>query len=373
MIQRALLIALSLVAAVGLSARADVVHVRGREKPITGTVTKETADSVTVTPSGVKKKPEVIPSGDVLDIQYETVKPSTLNVLGGAFRDAKDSEKQSIDGATKEARRKALAVAIVKYLETLKKMDRVTQGQRYAARHFQYKVAVLTLKQAQIEQFPLDKAIQRLNEFKKDFPNSWQIHTVMPTLAQLHLEAGEYKEAQAVFEEMSVMPELPPAVRSEAELKVVRVLVKSGKVADAQTKLNALEKKAGTDKLFLSRVRMERASVLVSLKKIDAAIPILKQVVAENEDRTIKAIAHNTLGECLFKSEKYGEALWEFLWVDAVFNNEPAQQAKALYFLTKTFEKLGNGERAQECREMLLNGKRFTGTEYQRLMAAKTK
>ena len=94
------------------------------------------------------------------------------------------------------------------------------------------------------------------------------------------------------------------------------------------------------------------------------AMPLLQQVLKETSDKQIKAIAHNTIGEHLYKAGKYNEALWEFLWVDAVFNQDRSQNAKALYYLWKTFEQLNNAERAQECREMLLNDKQYAGTEY---------
>jgi tetratricopeptide (TPR) repeat protein len=110
---------------------------------------------------------------------------------------------------------------------------------------------------------------------------------------------------------------------------------------------------------------MTRAEVLMGQNKANEAIPLLQGVIRDNNDRQIKALAHNTLGECFYKANRYQEALWEFLWVDAVFNQDKQQQAKALYFLWRTFEQLNNAERAQECREALLNDRQFAGTEFQ--------
>jgi hypothetical protein len=62
--------------------------------------------------------------------------------------------------------------------------------------------------------------------------------------------------------------------------------------------------------------------------------------------------------------------MWEFLWVDAVFNQDKAQHAKALYYLWQTFDKRGEAsdpDRAQQCRDALINDRQFNGTEYQRL------
>ena len=209
-------------------------------------------------------------------------------------------------------------------------------------------------------------ALARLQDFKSQHPNSWQINHVMPLIAQIQTDAGDFKGAAQTFQEMADMDVLGPDVRRDAELTIVQVLVRSGKIDDAQKKLDALTKKASGNPGFASRVKMARAEVLVGQKKTDEALPLLQQVVKENNDKLVKGLAHNTLGECLFKANRYNEALWEFLWVDTMFNQDKQQHAKALYYLWKTFEALSNAERAQECHQALLNDPRLAGTEYQR-------
>ncbi len=378
MTSRIFISALAMFSFVTLCARGDIITVRGKD-PINGIVTKEGAAEVTVSTTAAKgKKVDVkIPAADIIDIQHDAISPGTLTIKGGAFRDGKDAEKEADEGTTAAARTKAMTTAIAKYTETLKKMARDTQAQRYAARHIEYKIAMLTVKQLSADQTTQEKAIERLRGFQKSFPDSWQLNITMPLVAQLHMEAGEFKQAETIYDEMASMTEFPADVRREAELKVIRVSVKAGNIPLAQKKLDALEKKAGADKLFVSLVQLERANVLVSLaasekavdvrlKKFDEAVPLLQKVIRENSDNQVKAIAHNMLGECFYRAEKYKEAVWEFLWVDAVFNQDKQQQAKALYFLKLTFEKLGDGPRAQECRETLLNDRQFSGTEYQR-------
>src|SRR5207247_7081494 len=124
-------------------------------------------------------------------------------------------------------------------------------------------------------------------------------------------------------------------------------------------------KKAAGSASFASRVKMARADVLVGQKQFDKAIPLLQDVVKTNTDKQIKAIAHNTLGECFFKAGKFQEAKWEFLWVDAVFNQDRSQNAKALYYLWKTFEQLNDTERSVQCLQAL-EDRQFNGTEFQR-------
>jgi predicted negative regulator of RcsB-dependent stress response len=228
------------------------------------------------------------------------------------------------------------------------------------------------LKQA-TDQLSTDRAIKKLQNFSKKFPDSWQNNIVMPTIAQFHLDAKEYKEAANTYQEIADMDVFSEGVRREAELKVVEVMVRDGKIEDANRRLDTLAKKAANNPATASRVKLARAEVFAGQKQFDAASKLLKEVLKTNNDKQIKAMAHNSLGEVLYKDGKYNEALWEFLWVDAVFNQDRNQHAKALYYLWKTFEQLNNAERAQECRETLISDRQFTGSEYQRLALSQVK
>jgi predicted negative regulator of RcsB-dependent stress response len=365
MIHRIVLVVFTALVIAGVSAHADIVVVRGKEAPVKGTVKSEDAKSVVV--SVVEKKMATtltIPSGDVIDMTHDAISPTTLEA---GYKNARTAEKDSeTDDAS--VRKAKLGVAIKAYEETHKKMAKDSPAQKLAARHIQYKIAFLMVRQAE-DQLGKDQAARQLEKFKDDHPNSWQIHSVMPLLAQLQLESNDTDKAAKTFEEMSNMTALSVDMRREAELKVVEVYVRGKKIEKANEKLDALEKKAAGNAVFTARVKLARVDVLVGQKQTDKAVPILQEIVKATSDKQIKAMAHNKLGEALFDAKKYNEALWEFLWVDAVFNQDRDQHAKALFFLWKTFGELNNVERANECRDMLLNDRQFLGTEYQRKAA----
>jgi tetratricopeptide (TPR) repeat protein len=342
-----------------LFARADNVFVKGREKGVFGDVKSEDASGVTVL---VKKTTEKFPAADVLDIHYDDLKPSELRLAGGAYKIAKDADKDS-DNADPAKRKTALSSAIAKYNETLKKIDPKSPHPN-ATRTIRYRIAALMLKQAQDNKTSTANAIAELQKFRAEFPTGWQVVHVMPLIAQAQMDAGDFKGAAGTFEDMAQMDALPADVKSNAELMIVQVAVRANDIPLAQKKLAALEAKAKGNPKFASRVMMTKAEVLVGLKQNDEAIKLLNQVIKENNDKETKGLAHNTLGECLFKATKYNEALWEFIWVDTVFNQDKNQHAKALYYLWKTFEQLNNAERAQECREILLSAP-FNGTDWQ--------
>jgi tetratricopeptide (TPR) repeat protein len=315
----------------------------------------------------VKKTEELIPAADVIDVHYDDVSPADLRLSGGAYLLAKKAEAEADTSADAAKRKAGLATAIAKYQETLKLMKTgmgAPANSKYHHRNFEYKVAVLTLRQAVTEQTSTASALAKMQKFKNDYPNSWQINHIVPTLAQMQLDAGDFKGAVITYQEMAEMEVFPADVRRNAELMVVQVTVKAGDFKGAQKKLDDLEKKAAGNPAFSSRIKMMRAEVLVGEKKIDQAVPILQQLLKDNKDVQIKAQAHNTLGECLFKANRYSEALWEFLYVDTVYSQDKNERAKALYYLWKTFDQLNNDERAKECRQMLFEPQ-FDGTEFQ--------
>jgi tetratricopeptide (TPR) repeat protein len=363
MTSRALLSLLALLLVLGLAAHADTLIVKGRDKPLEGTIKSEDAKAVVVTPLK-KKVDETIPSVEIVDIIYESVSPTSLSLKGGAYRAAKDAEKEA-DTEDAAKQKAALAVALTNYTKTLKEMKRDTQAQKYAARHLEFKVALLSLKVA-TDLTSTDRAVTKLQAFKTSFPTSWQINQVMPLIAQTQMDSKDWAEAAKTFQEMSEMDAFAADVRREAELMVVTVAVRAKDLDLANKRLDALAKKAGKDPVFVSRIEMARAEVMIGGNKIKEAIPLLQGVIKSNNDKQTKALAHNALGECYYKAERYNEALWEFLWVDAVFNQDRNQHAKALFYLWKTFEKLNNAERAQECRETLITERQFIGSEYQR-------
>ncbi len=51
------------------------------------------------------------------------------------------------------------------------------------------------------------------------------------------------------------------------------------------------------------------------------------------------------------------DARWQFLWVEAVYNQDHEEVVKALARLVEVFEKLGDKEHASQYREKLLKAK----------------
>ncbi len=333
----------------------DLVTVRSKDKPHKGVIKSESSRGVEV--AGVKG---LVPAEDIIDIFYEV---SPTEVLVNLYRPADRSEKDYYDpDPKKESKRKAnLGDALKKYAEAYAKVN-----EKSAKRHLEFKVAVLTVRQAQEEGTDLGPGMKRLTDFKAKNPNSWQLTSCLELLARLQTQTKQYKNAEATYLELAAA-DVAEETKREAELSSIQVGAKAGLHEAALKKLDALISKLPKDSKFLGRARITQAECLLAAKKDTEAVALLRQATREAGDKGIKALAHNTLGVHYYQSEQLKEARWEFLWVDAVYNQDKAEHGKALYHLSKIFDRLSDKQRAQECRSELLSDRVFAGTEWQRL------
>ncbi len=342
----------------------DLIILKGKTKKdgIKGTIKNESPLEINLT-SGVK-----VPSNDVEDVQYGLPEGLPMLITLRLKYDALlNKEIESKD--PKDAKRKD------KILDALKgyRQIQIDVKDKLLNRHLEYKLAHLQARLALEEGFNADPAIAELKAFIEKYDSSWQFPRAALTLARFQMEKNDVLGAEKTYEKIS-KAEVAPELKQEAELQTALIGAKTGKHAAALKKLKDL---LSSSKLPASHPNMIRAQVavaecMVKLDQTDAAIGMLQKMIvaAPEKNVAVKAAAHNALGVCYVEKKAWEEARWEFLWVDVVFNQDPGEHAKALYYLNKVFLELKEAERAQQCREMLLNDKTFSGQEYQRKMIA---
>lgn len=340
----------------------DEVQVRGKEKPIKAVIKSESPKGIVL---GTGK--ESVAADDIVDVKYNLAAVTDRISL---YTPALVAEKASLDPAQEANRKALLAEALKKFQETYAK---VGAAEKFAKRHLEYKVAALLVRQVQEDGAPPEMAIEKLKAFTTNHPTSWQISHALTTLGRLQLEAGDAAGAEASFEKLASL-DVSPDVKLDAELMAVQVGIKNGKHAEAQKKLKEIEANLPKGSRFAARARVAQAECFVAAKNLVEAEKLVRSVIKDTTDKQVKAVAHNTLGVCYLGTDgRKKEAMWEFLWVDVVYNQDKAEHAKALYYLWKIFTDLGEAERAQECRETLLTNPQFAGLEYQRMAQRESK
>lgn len=334
----------------GMAAWAEEeIYIRGKEKAVKGVITKESAQGVSFK-DGTTFKAETID-----DIVYEV---NPIGVRLASYRPAVQAEKDSLDPAKSKDHKAKLDEAVKKYAEAAAKIAEPT-----GKRHAEYKAAVMLARQLAEEGKAADPAITALKAFKTKHADSWQIGSALQLLGRLQLESKDFEGAKATFGELS-QANVAEDLKQEAQLQVIYVGIRSGKTAEAQTALTAALQSFSKGSKHAVKAQVLQAELQLFAKKYDEATKLLRQVTKDTNDKELKALAYNSLGVCLYEQEDFKGARWEFLWVDVVYNQDKNEHAKALYYLWKVFEKLGDAEKAQDCREQLLNERAFAGTEW---------
>ncbi len=347
-------------------------------------ITKESPRGIVL--QGMKT---LVPADDITDIFFQ-VEP--IGVRINAYRPATLAEKTALTSTKEAERTKALQEALSKYEEALPGLK---EGQPFAKSHIAYKIAYLRYLQAQAtgKEDDLKAAAAKLQDFAQKHPKAWQRSRTLQTLAQVQLDLKQYAEAEKTYEELA-KADVEDEVKQDAQVQALLVSVQAGsslqsegekldsegkgeeakaKFAEAQKrfgvaegKLQGLMKELPKSSRQQFRARLALAECLGVAKKTPEAKALVKGVLDETKDKGLRTLAYNTLGYCYFANKQWQDARWEFLWVDMIYNQDKYEHAKALYYLSEIFARLGEGDRSRECLDLLRTDQAFSGSEYQR-------
>lgn len=334
------------------TAQDPTITTRSSAKPFKAPIKSESGLGIVV----LMPKETTISSDDIVDIEYPITPFEAKLKYNEALKKEKDAGAEG-----KEKDRKALLYdAQSGYEEALKKAAPDPKSKR----HLEFKAAMTRARLYLENNFGApDNAIQKLEEFRVTNADGWQINQAMLTLARLYQNQKDYKKAQKVFSDWSGL-KVAPDHKSEAEYQAAMAFVDQGSPKEAATALKTLEAKLPKENRYSQKARVAQAECLALAKQMPEANKILRQIIKDTTDKNLKAMAYNTLGKNLYDVGQLKEARWEFLWVDVVFSQDKAEHAKSLYYLWQIFNKLGEPERAIECRDQLMD-RQFAASEYQ--------
>jgi uncharacterized protein HemY len=334
----------------------DDIYQKGKTGKTKALVTAESPKEIAL------KNGDKIKESDLDDVFYDLPASSpTLVILG--YRNGFAAEREFLDtNKDPKVRAKGYTEAIDKYEKTVGQVP-----DKRVKRQLEFKLGYLRGKKALEDGSDPKAAIVRLAEFTAKNPQAWEVVRAQTMLAKLQLENKDYAAAEQSFNQLAKL-DVADEVKQDAHLQAALLTVQQGKYAAAESKLAELLKSLPKESKAYPRALVAHAECLMASNKTDEAMDILKKTTKESSDKAIKAVAYNTLGANYYKNDQLKEARWEFLWVDVVYNQDKNEHARALYYLTHIFEKLAEPEKADECRELLLNDKTFAGTDYQRRM-----
>jgi hypothetical protein len=333
-----------------------------KEVPITGTIQEETTAGIKIKSRGMDT---LIPAIDVRVVEYKFDDNDKMDAL--SFRAPGGKMDRALLPATKDAERKKLLEEAFKENDDL--LPRL-KTKPLALRYAQFRGAQIRVLQAQDDPAKVDAAIAALAAFKKEHAKSWEMVHCLKLLARLHEDKGDTEAATQAYQDLATLPDVPPEMKQESEILVGKLLLRGKKYSEAETKFKALvasisdkDPQRGLVQVYLIQSQMGQGNAKQSEEQ-------LKAILNATSDASVKAAAHNVLGDFLMK-ERPDDAFWNYLKVDTLYNQDKEEHAKALYFLAQLFDKLKNDPvRAQQCIDKL---HQLEGTEYQKRAAAEKK
>ncbi len=218
-------------------------------------------------------------------------------------------------------------------------------------RNVEYRLVSLQTALAETKE---QKAAARLllQQFVSANPTSWQFPLASRTLARLEIDLGNFDGAQKTLEGIVKLNITPLEMRQEADMMLVDVLFQAGKTDDAKKKIESVAADAKTTEQQKARLSVYSAAIEAKAPnaKLEEVIKNLDGIIAKTSDNAVKGLAYNVMGDCYAAGatkEMKRNAMWSYLWVDVVYNQDRTEHLKAMNSLLKIFEDEKDTEKVQ--------------------------
>jgi hypothetical protein len=157
--------------------------------------------------------------------------------------------------------------------------------------------------------------------------------------------------AKKILAKLSANSEFPEEFRQECRRTLDRV--NSREFAAAMENLQQLLR-GGLDKGVVPLLKIAQAECMVADKKqILTARSDLKDIIFTTTDAEIRALAFNALGECCFQNKETRKSLFNYLYVEVIYNQNRDEVQRAQRNLLAAFSLLGDEDKARRYREIL--------------------
>ena len=203
--------------------------------------------------------------------------------------------------------------------------------------HIAHRAAMNLASLAENDASQIGVAVAALQEFAKLYPDNWAVLPAMRAEARLSASQGNAEGAAKVLDELA--KKLPKEAKGELDLAAVNYLFGAGKFEAANSRIVTL--KATLPASDPNRVKLsffEMGGELAKGAKIEDVVKRIEDAIAKTTDPGAKAAGYNALGDSYASKGLKRDAMWSYLWVDAVYNADPLETLKADERLANLFE-----------------------------------
>ncbi len=188
-----------------------------------------------------------------------------------------------------------------------------------------------------------------------DAEKGWEQWPAARAVARLQVERGKFDDAARMWSRVAKNPNMPPDARAEAALQQIDLQIRSKQYPAASAAISELAKGA-------TGARKDRLAIYDAAAKaggggkISEGIEKIKAEMNKTKDASVHATGFSMMGELYLADAKPRDAMWMFLWVETVVNQDRDATLRALSRLADIFESQMDEEQVRKYREKL---KRF--------------
>jgi hypothetical protein len=230
-------------------------------------------------------------------------------------------------------------------------------------RHLEFRVALMSTKIAD-ESSDDEKwaelaavAAKEWTGFLTGYNAGWEIWHAARTLARLYIEENKYDEVAKVWGRMARNPELPPDLKLDAGIEEVDALFRGKLFSAAASQADALGKSTGPgsakDRLAIYERAARAADGGIKADGLPAVVDDIRKKIAATKDPAVRAVGFGVIGELDMLVNLPRDAMWEFLWVETVYNSDRDEVLKAMCRLVESFKAQMDEERPKQYREKI--------------------
>jgi TolA-binding protein len=302
---------------------------------VNGKIQEETVAGIRVKSAGFGKD-ETVPSNEVIKVTYGDL-PVKANIDLGKLAEAEKARDYP---------------ALLKGYEGVQALPELKSAPAPVRRYIDFRVASLRGFTAD-QEAEVKAAARGLADFLAAHPDSWEYPHAARQLGRLQADTGDYAGATRTFEALEKAPNVPAEFKNEATAALIDIAFQSEQYAVGKTRIEAVAKNPSAPAALKARTDMYQLGLEGASGDLAATVKKIEEAIAKAADPGLKALGYNVLGDVYQAKGKPRDAMWSYLWVDVVYNQDRGEHLKAMSRLIKLFEKANDPDHAQLYKEKL--------------------
>jgi predicted negative regulator of RcsB-dependent stress response len=303
---------------------------------VTGKITEENAGGVRVKGQGGFGKDETIPSSEIVRIRY-----ADLPAKASLELEKLSSAELGRDYPT-----------LLKGYEGVQSLPELKNAPLPIRRYIDFRIASLRAATAEGDE-QVKAAIKGLGDYIAANPDSWEYPHVARQLGRLQADTGDYNGATKTFESLEKAANVPAEFKTEATAALIDTAFQSENYDAGKKRVDAVAKNPSAPPALKARVDMYQLALEGAKGDLMATVKKIEEAIGKATDPSLKALGYNVLGDVYLAKDKSREAMWSYLWVDVVYNQDRGEHLKAMTRLMKIFEKANETDKVQLYKEKL--------------------